>query len=146
MSKILVAYHSIGGNTEKVAKVVAEGAGSVEGVEVSLKTASDVVAEDFESADGFALGTPDYFSYMAGMLKDMFDRVFYEVKAGTEGKPCVCFVTHGGGGKATESLSRICNSFKLDRIEDTLSIQAPVTDEHLAQARELGKTLAAKLL
>ncbi len=146
MGKILVAYHSIGGNTRKVAEAVAEGAGSVEGVEVSLKMAADVTAEDFENADGFALGTPDYFSYMAGMLKDMFDRVFYEVKAGTEGKPCVCFVTHGGGGKAVGSLSRICNSFKLDRIEDALSIQAPVTDEHLAAARELGKALAGKLV
>jgi len=146
MAKILVAYHSIGGNTEKVARAVAEGAGSVEGVEVSLKMAADVTPEDFKTADGFALGTPDYFSYMAGMLKDMFDRVFYDVKAGTEGKPCVCFVTHGGGGKATESLSRICNSFKLDRFGETLSIQAPVTDEHVAAARELGKTLAGKLL
>ena len=146
MGKILVAYHSIGGNTEKVARAVAEGAGGVEGVEVVLKSAIEVNAEDFKSADGFALGTPDYFSYMAGMLKDMFDRVFYEVKASTEGKPCVCFVTHGGGGKAAESLSRICNSFKLDRFGDTLSIQAPVTDKHLAAARELGKALAGKLV
>lgn len=144
--KILVAYHSIGGNTEKVAQAVAEGAGGVEGAQVSLKKAADVTVEDFKTADAFALGTPDYFSYMAGMLKDMFDRVFYEVKADTEGRPCVCFVTHGGGGKAAESMERICNSFKLDRIADILSIQAPVNDEHLTAARELGKTLAAKLL
>ena len=146
MAKILVAYHSMGGNTQKVAEAVAEGAGGIEGIEVVLKSAIEVNAGDFKSADGFALGTPDYFSYMAGMLKDMFDRVFYEVKSDTEGKPCVCFVTHGGGGKAAESMSRICNSFKLDRFGDTLSIKAPVNDEHLAAARELGKTLAAKLL
>jgi len=145
MGKILVAYHSIGGNTQKVARAVAEGAGGVESVEVVLKSAIEVNTEDFKSADGFALGTPDYFSYMAGMLKDMFDRVFYDVKADTEGKPCVCFVTHGGGGKAVESMERICKSFKLNRIADTLSIEAPVTDKHLSQARKLGKKLAEKL-
>ena len=144
--RILVAYHSIGGNTQKVAQAVAEGAGAVEGAQVVLKQAAEVTAEDFRTADAFALGTPDYFSYMAGMLKDMFDRVFYEVKADTEGRPCVCFITHGGGGKAIESMERICNSFKLDRFGDTLSIQAPVTDKHLAAARELGKALAGKLV
>jgi len=35
--KILVAYHSIGGNTQKVAQAVAEGAGDVGSVEVTLK-------------------------------------------------------------------------------------------------------------
>jgi multimeric flavodoxin WrbA len=146
VKKILVAYHSMGGNTEKVAKAVAEGAGSVEGVEVNLKSAIEVTVDDFKTADGFAFGTPDYFSYMAGMLKDMFDRVFYEVKADTEGKPCACFVTHGGGGKAIDSLERICNSFKVKPVADTLSIQAPVTDEHLAAARKLGQVLAKKLV
>jgi multimeric flavodoxin WrbA len=142
--KILVAYHSIGGNTEKVAQALAEGAGSIEGAEVLLKKAVDATVDDFRSADAFAFGTPDYFSYMAGMLKDMFDRVFYEVKGDTEGKPCVCFVTHGGGGKAVDSMERICNSFKLDCIVGTLSIEAPIAEEHLAAARELGKKLAGK--
>jgi multimeric flavodoxin WrbA len=145
MAKILVAYHSMGGNTQKVAKAVAEAASGVEGIEVVLKSAIEVNTEDFKSADGFAFGTPDYFSYMAGMLKDMFDRVFYEVKGNTEGRPCVCFVTHGGGGKAVESMERICKSFKLERIADTLSIQAPVGEQHLEAARKLGKMLAEKL-
>jgi flavorubredoxin len=135
----------MGGNTEKVAKAVAEGAGSVEGVEANLKSAIEVNVEDFKTADGFAFGTPDYFSYMAGMLKDMFDRAFNQAKADTENKPCVCFVTHGGGGKAVDSLERMCNSFKLGRVADILSIQAPITNEHLAAARELGARLAAKL-
>ena len=146
MKRILVAYHSMGGNTEKVAHAVAEGAEDVEGFELILKKASEVTVEDFNNADAFAFGTPDYFSYMAGMLKDMFDRVFYKAKSNTEGKPCVCFVTHGGGGRAVDSMERICNSFKFNLVADILSIQAPITDEHLAAARELGKTLAEKLL
>ena len=134
------------GNTEKVAKAVAEGAGSVEGIKVSVKKAADVSVEDFKSCDAFAFGTPDYFSYMAGMLKDMFDRVFYAAKSYTEGKPCVCFLTHGGGGKAIDSLQRMCNSFKFKRVGDILSTESPVLDKHLEAARQLGKTLAQSLL
>jgi flavorubredoxin len=146
MKKVLVAYHSMGGNTEKVASELASALSVFAELEVNLKKASDVTAEDFLDSDGFAFGTPDYFSYMAGMLKDMFERVFSDAKAAhSEGKPCVCFVTHGGGGKAVNSLERMCTSFKLDHAADILSIQAPVTDEHLAAARELGKSLASKL-
>jgi flavorubredoxin len=146
MKKVLIAFHSMSGNTERVAKAVAEGASSVEGIKVTVKKAADVSVEDFKSSDGFAFGTPDYFSYMAGMLKDMFDRVFYAAKSHTEGKPCVCFLTHGGGGKATDSLERMCGSFKFKRIGDVLSIRSPVLDKHLEAARQLGKTLAQNLL
>jgi multimeric flavodoxin WrbA len=134
------------GNTEKMAKAVAEGAASVKGIKVTVKKAADVSVEDFKSSDAFAFGTPDYFSYMAGMLKDMFDRVFYAAKAHTEGKPCVCFLTHGGGGKAIDSLERMCVSFRFKRVRDILSINSPVLDKHLGAARQLGKTLAQNLL
>ena len=146
MKKILVAFHSMSGNTEKVAKAVAEGAGSVEGIKVSVKKAADVSVEDFKSSDAFAFGTPDYFSYMAGMVKDMFERVFYATKSHTEGKPCLYFLTHGGGGKAIDSLQKMCSKFKLKRVGDILSIESPVRDKHLEAARQLGKTLAQNVL
>jgi NAD(P)H dehydrogenase (quinone) len=37
MSRILIFYFSKTGNTEKMAKAVAEGAGMIEGVEVEIK-------------------------------------------------------------------------------------------------------------
>ena len=143
MARVLVAYHSMGGNTEKIARAVAEGAGGVEGVEVVLKSAIEVNTEDFKSADGFALGTPDYFSYMAGMLKDMFDRVFYEVKSHTEGKPCVCFLTHGGGGRAMESLVKLSGSVKMKEAAEAVSVKGAPSGEDEERCRELGRKLAA---
>jgi flavodoxin len=46
MTKILIVYHSQTGNTEKMAEAVAEGARSIEGVEVILKKAVDAALED----------------------------------------------------------------------------------------------------
>jgi len=49
MSKVLVIHHSDTGNTEALARLVAEGAGGVEGVEVELVRAGEV---DVASAGG----------------------------------------------------------------------------------------------
>ncbi len=77
MAKILIVYHSQSGNTEKMANAVAEGAQSIEGVEVILKKAADATVDDFLSFDGLAFGTPENFGYMSGMVKDFFDRTYY---------------------------------------------------------------------
>ena len=77
MAKILIVYHSQTGNTQKMAHAVAEGARGIEGVDVILKKAADATLEDLLTSDGFALGTPENFGYMSGMVKDFFDRTFY---------------------------------------------------------------------
>jgi len=61
MAKILIVYHSQTGKTEKMAHAVADGAKSIEGVEVILKKAADATLDDLLIADGLALGTPENF-------------------------------------------------------------------------------------
>src|ERR1035437_4866290 len=56
--RILIAYHSRTGNTEKMAGAVREGAASVAGVEIVLRKVADVTSEDIVKADGIVLGTP----------------------------------------------------------------------------------------
>jgi sulfite reductase alpha subunit-like flavoprotein len=51
MARLLVFYHSRTGNTQKMAEAVAEGARSVQGVEVELKTDMDVNPEDLGKAE-----------------------------------------------------------------------------------------------
>ena len=91
MAKILIVYHSQSGNTQMMADAVAEGARSIEGVEVVLKKAADATADDLLSADGLALGTPENFGYMSGMLKDFFDRTYPEVQDKVFRKPCCLY-------------------------------------------------------
>lgn len=71
--KVLIAYHSATGNTEKLARGVAEGARQVPATAVVTKRVGDVTADDLFSADAIVLGTPVYWSNMAGPVKTFID-------------------------------------------------------------------------
>ena len=62
MVRVLIVYHTLSGNTEKMAKAYAEGAKSVQGTDVVLKKAFDATLEDLLGSDAIALGSADYFS------------------------------------------------------------------------------------
>ena len=97
--------------------------------------------EDLLDCAALAVGTPDYFSYMAGGLKDFFDRTFYPTQGKVTDKPVGIFVTHGGGGKAVESVKAICRSFKF-RVACAPVLVQNRPDEAAAQKlRELGALL-----
>ncbi len=70
---VLVTYHSVTGNTEKMAQGVAEGAKAVSGTTVVLKRVGDVTGEDLLSSDALIVGSPVYFGSMAGEVKTFFD-------------------------------------------------------------------------
>ena len=55
MAKVLVLYHSTYGHLETMAKAVAEGAGSVEGVTVDIKRVAETVPEELAKASHYKL-------------------------------------------------------------------------------------------
>jgi len=142
MAKVLIVYHSQSGNTESMARAVAEGAKAA-GATVVLKKAPEANAEDIITCDVVAFGTPNYFGYMAGMVKDYFDRVWATVRDKMANKPYVTFGSRGGGGaQALESVERICDGLKMTRIAEAVMATRKPSDESLAECRELGKKLA----
>ncbi|UCD45758.1 MAG: FprA family A-type flavoprotein [Candidatus Bathyarchaeota archaeon] len=108
MVKALVLYHSQQyGNTKKMAEAVAEGLRS-EGCEVTFHNANDerYPIKDYPQHDCVALGTPDYFSYLAGTIKTFMDDWYiHRNEAGYQGKPYAVFYSHGGGGRARSALT-----------------------------------------
>ena len=58
--QVLVVYHSETGNTEQLAQSVAEGARTIEGVEVILKSVDEVMADQLIDADAIIVGSPVY--------------------------------------------------------------------------------------
>jgi len=142
MAKVLIIYHSQSGNTEEMAKAVAKGAKRISETEVILKKTTETTLEDLINSSGIAIGSPDYFSYMAGAVKDFFDRTFYPSQGKVTEKPCVLFASGGGGGKpALESLKRICESFKFKQIGEVTSAGKP-SSAVINECEKLGEKLA----
>ena len=71
--KVLVTYHSLSGNTERMAEAVVDGVKSVSGTEAILKRVGKVTADDLFSADAVVVGSPVYWSNMSGEVKTFFD-------------------------------------------------------------------------
>jgi multimeric flavodoxin WrbA len=148
MGKIVVVYHSQQyGNTKMLAEALAEGAREA-GAEVNLINTNErrVTLEEFLSADGVAIGTPDYFSYVAGTVKTFFDDLYLWDQSGkpVKGKPAVLFFSCGGGGKVKQPLESLAQRF-FQQKKETVRIDSPITNEAKKKCLTLGKELVKNL-
>ncbi len=96
---ILVIYHSQSGTMERMAERFAKGAAKEKDVAVILKKAKDAGVDDLLHCDAIAVGSPEYFGTMAGMIKDFFDRTFEAAREKTIGLPFVVFICAGNDGR-----------------------------------------------
>ena len=142
MSKVLVVYCSISGNTKAAAEAIAAGAKAA-GAQVTLKEGPAARPNDLLACDAVALGSYDAFSYMGGGLKDFLDRAFYPTQGQVTDKPYAAFLTHGGGGKAIQSIESVAQSFKLKKMAEAVLIKGKPEGQALADLRALGAKLAA---
>jgi NAD(P)H dehydrogenase (quinone) len=99
--RVLVAYYSLRGNTERFAQGVAAGARQVPGTLVTIKKVKDVTKEDLQAADAIALGSATYFANIPGKMKVVIDDWNWKWKVDFTDKVGGAFSTGGGqtGGK-----------------------------------------------
>lgn len=157
--QVLVTYHSLSGNTEQMARNVQEGAQSVEGTRVLLKTVGQVTRNDLFSSDAVVVGSPVYWSNMSGEVKTFFDRwqfefgVFPEFKM--RNKVGAAFATGGqiSSGKEVTMLTILAAMLgnQMIVVSDGGAFGASATtegdspginDQEKAGARALGKRVA----
>ncbi len=96
--RILVAYHSQTGNTEKLAQAYRDGAASVEGVEVTLRKVAEFKADEIVQYDGVVVGTPIHWSNMTTDTKRFLDLIggaLWKAKTTGEGRTAGVFCTGG---------------------------------------------------
>ena len=142
MAKVLVVYHSGTGNTKAMAQAVAEGVREVPGVEVVLKEADQVSVSDLVNADALAFGSPTYFSYMAGVVKAIFDKAYLS-RSQLRGKSFAAFASGGGGEvKSVQSIENIASSCGLRRVCEGVAVGGMPTESESQDCRKLGATLA----
>lgn len=156
---VLVTYHSVSGNTEKMAQGVAEGAKAVAGTSVVLKRIGEVAANDLSSSDAVIVGSPVYFSNMSGEVKTFLDN--WSLKFGLfqdgkmRNKVGAAFATGAGvsAGKEFTILGILAAMLNNQMIvvsggggfgaSATTGPDSPGIDEkELATARDLGKRVA----
>ncbi len=102
MAKVLVVFHSQSGNTERMAELVAEGAGEA-GATVTLKSVEETGADELKAFDGIIVGSPTYYGLMSAPLKQLFDESvrFHKELAGKVGGAFTSSANIGGGNETT---------------------------------------------
>jgi multimeric flavodoxin WrbA len=148
MAKIIVVYHSQQyGKTKEIADAIADGAREA-GAEVETFNTNErrVSLNDLMAADAVAVGTPDYYSYVAGTIKTFFDDLYLWDKAGKAviGKPAALFYSHGGGGLVKQSLEKFGLRF-FKQVGETIERGPANAEEAQKKGRTLGRELAQKV-
>ncbi len=156
---VLIAYHSVSGNTQKMAYAVAEGARSVPGTRARVERVEKVSADVLFAADAVVVGSPVYWSNMAGEVKTFFDNwqfkfgVWPELKM--RNKVGAAFATGGqvSGGKEVTMLTILAAMLGNHMIvvsgggafgaSATTEGDSPgIDDRELSDARALGRRVA----
>jgi flavorubredoxin len=147
MVKALVLFHSQEfGNTAAMAEAVAEGLKET-GCQVDMFNTNDgrFNVTQFPQYDCAAFGSPDYYSYVAGNLKQfMDDHYIADVRKGMQGlkgKPYVLFYSHGGGGRVIDAMKRIFRRVGT-LVGEPVESRGHPSPQMLEECRALGRTLA----
>jgi NAD(P)H dehydrogenase (quinone) len=104
--RILVAYHSITGNTEKLALAIREGGKSVSNVEITAQKIADIKDEAILRCDGLVIGTPVHWANASVEARQFVDRVATVLTKGKvwgEGRTAGVFCTAGNVASGKDS-------------------------------------------
>ena len=128
-----------------LARSVAQGVVQTEHAHAIFKHASNVTAQDMRDCAAIVICSPEYFGYMAGAVKDLFDRTYEELKDDSRiwKKPyCVVISAGNDGSLALSHIERICNGYRLKKVQHPIICKGQATEEVLIRCVELGMTIA----
>ena len=95
---LLIVYASGTASTARLANAATSGARSAGGPRVWLRHARDAGPDELAAADALIVATPENFGYMAGSMKDFFDRSFYACEDRMAGRAYAVIVCAGNDG------------------------------------------------
>jgi len=145
MKKILIAYHSRSGTTEKMANYLAEGI-RIAGNDVEIANISTIKkANHLDGFDGLVFGCPTYHKDMTGGMKQF---LFVAERANLLGKIGGAFGSHTHSGEAAPMVFETMQYvFKMDMIDlgplNMTEVQRG-TDEGMKACQQYAKALCEK--
>ena len=115
-------------------------------VNVKCIAPTDSQAQDFKTAQAVIIGTTENLGYMAGLIKDVFDRCYYDCLETTQGLPYTFYVRAGTDGTGTRrAIESIATGLRWRLVQEPLMCKGAFNEEFIAQCEELGTTMAASL-
>lgn len=146
MKKVLIAYDSRTGKTEKMAEYIAEGI-RISGNEAVLKKITAIKSEkDLQGYDGYVFGSPTYHRDMIGTMKTF---LFLVQKANLEGKVGGSFGSYTHSGDAPklifDTMEKVFRMAMIDLGSFNLLEQLVDDTEGLRACQDYGRALGEKL-
>lgn len=146
--QLLIVAHTPSANTRKLAEALERGARhpDIEGIDIRRIAPLDAGPDDIRRCDAIILFTTENLGYMSGALKDFFDRSYYPVLEEKQGLPCAIVIRAGHDGTGTRrALETILTGLRWQLAQEPLTLRGDWQEAFVAQAEELGMTLAAAL-
>ena len=140
MSKIAVVYWSATGNTEEMAKAVAQGARGA-GAACDLLTCDQMDAEKAKQYDALIFGCPAMGA--EALEEDEFAPMFSAVKSALTDRKVALFGSYGwGGGEWMRSWEQDCAAAGISLACDSVICNEAPEDDTIDACKALGAALA----
>jgi len=144
MSKMLILYYSRTGNTEKMARAVAEGAKNAGNAEVELNY--HVEAEELDKFDAILVGAPTYHHNITMGIKNLFEEAAAK-GISLKGKVGAAFGSYGWSGEAPKFVLEIMkNKFEMRVVEPPLLAKYEPDQNMLGLCRDFGRRVSESLI
>lgn len=146
--KLIIIAHAPSDNASRMLDAVVCGASNdaIENVDVKFIPPLDTQPEDILNANAVIIGTTENLGYMAGLIKDVFDRCYYPCLERTEGLPFTFYVRAGHDGTGTRrAIESITTGLKWRLVQEPLMCKGDFDEHFISQCEELGLTMAASL-
>ncbi|AKX47165.1 flavodoxin [Thiopseudomonas alkaliphila] len=145
---LLIIAHAPSANTQQLRDAVVKGAThpDIENIQVKVLAPLETQPEDILAANAVIIGTTENFGYMAGLVKDVFDRCYYPCIEHTEGLPFAFYIRAGLDGTGTRrAIESITQGLRWKLVQQPLICLGDFKPELLQQCEELGLSMAASL-
>ena len=145
--KVLIVYDTKYGNTEKVAKLIAEGITSTEGNEVIVNNVKDVKLKTEASYDLILIGSPNHFGRHVGSIKKFINKL---PKSQLKVNAYAVFDTYitADFEKAVKKMEQQISEMMPDltktspglsiKVEGTGTSKGPIVNDELPKCKEFG--------
>jgi len=145
---LLVIAHAPSENTKRMRDALLNGAHNeaINNVIVRCIAPLDTQANDIKMADAVIIGTTENLGYMAGLMKDVFDRCYYDCLEHTEGLPFSFYIRAGHDGTGTRrAIDSITTGLRWKLVHEPLVCRGEFDEAFVSQCEELGMAMAASL-